>query len=98
NGSLKEIKQKYAQKNVSLNYEGNISFLKNHHIIEKISDYGNTTGITVKDASQIQQLLKLLIENNISIQKFSANDISLQEIFVELAGKEEGEILEAINV
>ncbi len=98
NGSLKEIKQKYSQRNVSLNYSGDISFLNNHNIIEKISDYGNTTGITVKDSSQIQQLLKLLVDNNITVQKFSANEISLQEIFVELAGKEDDILEEALNV
>lgn len=98
NGSLKEIKQKYSQRNVSLNYSGDISFLNNHNIVEKISDYGNTIGITVKDSSQIQQLLKLLIENNISIQKFSANEITLQEIFIELAGKEEDILEEVSNV
>jgi ABC-type uncharacterized transport system ATPase subunit len=27
-----------------------------------------------------------LVENNITVKKFSANEISLQEIFVELAG------------
>jgi ABC-2 type transport system ATP-binding protein len=98
NGSLKDIKQKYAQKNISLNYSGDISFLNNHNIVEKISDYGNTTGITVKDSSQIQSLLKLLVDNNITVQKFSANDISLQEIFVELAGKEEDILEEVSNV
>ncbi len=85
-GSLKEIKTKYAQKNVSLNYEGNISFLKNNPLVESIEDFGNSTGIRVKDSAQIQQLLKLLVENNITVNKFSANDISLHEIFIEAAG------------
>jgi ABC-2 type transport system ATP-binding protein len=98
NGSLNEIKKKYSQKNVSLTYEGNISFLHHNPIIDKISDYGNTTGIRVNDTSQIQQLLKLLVENNIVVKNFSANEISLQEIFVELAGKIDDEILEVKNV
>jgi ABC-2 type transport system ATP-binding protein len=85
-GSLSEIKNKYAQKNVSLNYEGDLSFLTGHSIIEKISDFGNTTGIRVKEANQTQQLLKLLIDNGVTVKKFDANDISLHEIFVELAG------------
>ncbi len=84
-GSLKEIKNKYAQKNVSLNYEGDLSFLNGNPIIEKISDFGNTTGIRVKEAEQIQALLKLLIEKNVTVKKFDANDISLHDIFVELA-------------
>lgn len=98
NGSLTEIKQSYAQKNVSLTYNGDLSFLNSNKMIDKISDYGNTTGIKVKDPAFIQDLLKLLIENNVEVKNFSANEISLQEIFIELAGKEEGEILEVSNV
>lgn len=98
NGSLNDIKKKYSQKNVSLTYDGDISFLQHHPIIDKIFDYGNTTGIKVNDSSQIQQLLKMLVENNIVVKNFSANEISLQEIFVELAGKVDEEILEVKNV
>lgn len=98
NGSLNSLKQKFAQRNISLTYNGNISFLQGNPLIESISDYGNTTGIKVKRSEDIQELLKLLVKNNIEVKNFSANEISLQEIFVELAGKEEGEILEVSNV
>ncbi len=87
-GSLKDIKDQYSQRNISLVHEGDISFLRNNPIIEKIEDFGNSTGIRVKNNSDIQELLKILIENKITIKKFDANDISLHEIFVELAGKE----------
>ncbi len=89
-GALKEIKSKYSQKNVSLTYDGDISFLNGNPIIEKISNYGNTTGIKMKEANQSQELLKMLIDRNVTIKKFDANDISLQEIFIELAGNEAG--------
>ncbi len=89
-GALNEIKSKYAQKNVSLTYDGDISFLQGNPIIEKIADYGNTTGIRLKESSQTQQLLKMLIDRNVTVKKFDANDISLQEIFIELAGHEDG--------
>jgi len=89
-GSLNEIKSKHSQRNVSLTYDGDISFLKSHPIIDKITDYGNTTGIRLKESSQSQQLLKMLIEKNVIVKKFDANDISLQEIFIELAGHEDG--------
>ncbi len=88
NGALSEIKKKYANKNVSINYEGDISFLKNHPIIESIEDFGNTTGIRVKQVEQIQELLGLLVKHNIVINKFIADEISLHEIFVLLAGKD----------
>lgn len=88
NGSLRDIKNNYGQKNVSIAYEGDISFLKDCSIVEKIEDFGNTTGIRVKEPGQSQELLKLLVSNNINIKKFDANDISLHEIFVELAGSD----------
>ncbi len=86
NGELKEIKKKHAKNNISLNHSGDVSFLNKYDFIEKVEDFGNQTGIRVKDASQIQQVLKLLVENNITVNKFNANEISLHEIFVELAG------------
>jgi len=88
-GPLDEIKSKYAKRNVSLTYEGDISFLKGHPIVEKVEDFGNTTGIRLKEANQTQELLKLLIEKNVIIKKFDANDISLHEIFIELVGKDD---------
>ena len=87
-GSLNELKLKYAAKNVSLNYEGDISFLNNHSIVKKISDFGNTTGIELNEASQAKELLKLLVENNVNVKRFDANEISLHEIFVKLAGSD----------
>lgn len=97
-GKLSEIKSRYAQRNVSLNYEGDISFLKGHPIIDKIENYGNTTGIRVKEPEQAQSLLKILVERGIVIKKFDANDISLQEIFIELAGAEGNTSREVRNV
>ena len=78
-------------------YNGDISFLNNNPIIEKISDYGNTTGIKVKDSSQIQELLKLLVDNKVEVKNFNANDISLQEIFIELAGNEEDTVAKEVT-
>lgn len=88
NGALSDIKKKYANRNVSINYEGDISFLRNNPIIESIEDFGNTTGIRVKQVEQIQELLAMLIKHNIVIKKFIADEISLHEIFVLLAGKD----------
>lgn len=89
-GSLSDIKAEYAQRNISLVHEEDISFLKDNPIVEKIEDFGNTTGIRVKEPGHVQQLLKILVEKNITIKKFDANDISLHEIFVQLAGHEFG--------
>ncbi len=86
NGSLSDIKSRYEQRNVSINYLGDVSFLKSNPMIEKIVEYGNSSSIKVREPQQVQQLLKILVDNNIIVTKFAANEISLQEIFVELAG------------
>jgi len=88
NGELDEIKLRYANRNVSINYEGDISFLKDNNIVEHLEDFGNSTGIKVKKTEQVQELLKLLVEHNVIVKKFNANEISLHEIFVSLAEKE----------
>jgi len=85
-GSLSELKKDYSQKNVSLVYEGDISFLENHPIIDKIEDFGRFTGISVHSSNDVQTLLKLLVDNNIIVKRFDANDISLHEIFINLTG------------
>ncbi len=87
-GELKTIKMNYGKRNVSLDYEGDISFLNNHPIIDRIENYGNTTGVKVKNDSDVQKLLTLLVQNNITVNKFIADEISLHEIFVTLAGRE----------
>ncbi len=88
NGKLSELKQKYASRNVSIDYQGDISFLKSHQLVESIENFGNTTGIKLKRDNTDQELLKLLLQNNVAIKKFNVNEISLHEIFVSLAGKE----------
>ncbi len=87
-GELNKIKSEHASKNVSINYEGDISFLEGENFIESIEDFGNSTGIKVKEHDDIQKLLNLLVQNKIIVNKFSADEISLHEIFVSLAGKE----------
>jgi ABC-2 type transport system ATP-binding protein len=87
-GELDEIKKKFANRNVSIDYEGDISFLKGNPIIESMEDFGNTTGIKLTKREKAQELLRLLVEKNIVVKKFNADEISLHEIFVSLAGKE----------
>lgn len=87
-GSLREIKSEFAQRNVTLEAVGDLAFLDQSPIVDKVENFGNSIGIKVKEASQTQDLLKLLIQNNVKVNKFAANEISLHEIFVTLAGKD----------
>jgi len=86
NGSLAGIKDRYSKRNITLVYEGDIGFLQNHPMVESVNDYGNFTGIRVKHEDHVQALLQLLVAHGITIKKFDANDITLQEIFLEIAG------------
>ena len=99
-GSLKDIKAKFGHRNVNLTYDGDISFLHKNPIIESIQDFGNSTGITVKEESQSQKLLRLLLDNKVTVRRFNANDISLHDVFVKLAGDQdsEGMKMEVSNV
>lgn len=86
NGSLSDLKKEYSQKNISLVYEGDISFLDGNEMIEKMEDFGRFTGISVKTPDDVQSLLRLLVSNEVIIKRFDANDISLHEIFINLTG------------
>jgi ABC-2 type transport system ATP-binding protein len=88
-GSLTELKKEYSQKNISLVYEGDISFLENNTMIEKMEDFGRFTGISVKTPQDVQTLLHLLVEKNVIVKRFDANDISLHEIFINLTQDKE---------
>ncbi len=87
NGNLNEIKSDFSKNNVKLIYEGDIFFLENHPMVDHISDFGNSVGISMKSADQSQELLKLLLEHNVKVISFDSNDISLNEIFIKLAGR-----------
>jgi ABC-2 type transport system ATP-binding protein len=91
-GSLNEIKSKFAQRNVTLQAEGDLSFLEQAAFVEKVENFGNSIGIRVKEAPQTQELLKLLVHNNVKVNRFAANEISLHEIFVTVAGKDSNNV------
>ncbi len=61
NGALHDIKKQYSACNISLVYEGDISFLEQDPMVENISDYGNATGISLHHAEDIQKLLVRII-------------------------------------
>lgn len=88
-GALPDIKKRFSQDYISLSFNGDISFLSDHNIIESIENYGNTTGIKLRQDANPQDLLRLLVEKNIKVSRFDANEISLHDIFIKLAGKEE---------
>jgi ABC-2 type transport system ATP-binding protein len=86
NGSVADIKRQYSHGNVSLVHEGDLQFLQGHPLVAAIQDHGRYTGIRLQCAGDSQALLQVLLQHGVVIKKFDANDISLQEIFLQVAG------------
>lgn len=86
NGNLNNIKADFSKNNVKLMHEGDISFLDNHPIVHHVSNFGNSVGISLNSIDKTQELLKSLLEHNVRVISFDANNISLNEIFIDLAG------------
>ncbi len=84
-GNLEEIKKRFSEGKITVIHEGDISFINQLPYVQKVADFGNRTEIKVNDSHHTQDLLKTLVERNVIINKFSANETSLHEIFVELA-------------
>lgn len=95
NGTVADIKRQFSQRNVTLVHEGDLGFLYGHPLVESIHDHGKHTGIRLKRAEDTQALLQLLLAQGIVIKKFDADDISLQEIFLQVAGDRGSDDLEA---
>jgi ABC-2 type transport system ATP-binding protein len=91
NGALNEIKANWAAKNITVDFTGDISFLNNSSLVEQITTNNNSAIIKMKQPDTEQEILKLLINNSVNVHKFIANDISLHEIFVSLAGDNNSE-------
>jgi ABC-2 type transport system ATP-binding protein len=97
-GSLSEIKSRYAKKNIMISCEEDLMFLKDLGIAETIIDNGNEKSIKLKNGEESQELLKVLVQRNIRIKKFATDEISLHEIFIEATGDDNRIIKEGTNV
>ncbi len=92
NGNLKEIKQNFAKGRILLDTDSDLDFLKTSRFVEKIENFGNQFSIKLKNESEHQQFLLELLNNKVNITKFAANEISLHEIFIQLAENETDEV------
>ena len=81
-GPLAEIRNRFSERNVMLHYEGDIRFVKDLPFVTAMQDYGNSCGIEVVSRDDSGALLKELVARGVTVKKFDANDISLQEIFL----------------
>ena len=81
-GKLDEIRQEFGL-SVELRYEGTLPHLDN---ITSISDSGNAAEIVVAKDADTQALLRTLAAQ-VTVKKFEIKQRSMNEIFLEVAGK-----------
>ncbi len=88
-GKLAEIKEKFSKGRVIIEHERSIDFIGEIPFVEDFNSTGFQTEVKLTDETKVNDLLKILIDKEIPIKRFSANDVSLHEIFVTTVGDNE---------
>jgi ABC-2 type transport system ATP-binding protein len=82
-GKLDEIKQKYRDNSVFINYEGNVGMLKGVTEIRQKEDYNE---FFLDEKTTPQDILQQLIDKRVTVTRFEIGTPSLNEIFIRIAG------------
>jgi ABC-2 type transport system ATP-binding protein len=85
-GDLKEVKSRFGKNNVQIQYEGSGDFLQNKGVVGTYNDYGNYVEVRMANGADPQNLLKLAMEHA-RVNRFEVMEPSLEEIFIEVVGK-----------
>ncbi len=86
-GNLNEIKNSYPANRVIINSKEDISKYIKKLKLEIENNVDNNYVIKINDEKDAEELLKLLVSDNISIEKFSIEKPTLNDIFIEKVGK-----------
>lgn len=84
-GKLKDIRLEHKSHAVSVEIEGDGSFINNLTFVKEVLPEGSRLEITLVEDANTQQLLKALVER-VTVQSFEVKVPSLHEIFVNLVG------------
>ena len=87
NGRLDDIRSGYKSDAVSVELEGDTSFIKTLHIVKAMEPVGRRIEISLKDDADPQDLLKALV-GRVKVLVFEVKVPSLHEIFVSLVGRD----------
>src|SRR5689334_7057626 len=85
-GDLKQVKAGYGKNNVQIQYEGDGAFLENNSLVETYNNYGNYVEVRMARGADPQQLLHMVAEKS-RVSRFELMEPSLEEIFIEVVGK-----------
>ncbi|WP_270182424.1 ABC transporter ATP-binding protein [Alkalihalobacillus sp. CinArs1] len=85
NGNLKEIKQSYGKKNLLVNVDFDLAFLKNIPGVLRIKSGVNQSIIQIENEAVSQEVLTELMKNGF-VRHFALEEPSLNDIFIEKVG------------
>jgi ABC-2 type transport system ATP-binding protein len=80
-GSLKEIKGKFGNRYVHVQYRGDSGFVGKLPYVTQVKDFGNEMEIELKDLSYKDKLLARMVDK-LSISAFQITEPSLNNIFI----------------
>jgi ABC-2 type transport system ATP-binding protein len=87
-GDLREVKSRYGRNNVQLEYEGDSKFLEDATLVQSFNNYGKYVEVRLQPGADAQKLLHNAA-SNCRINKFELMEPSLEEIFIDVVGKNE---------
>jgi ABC-2 type transport system ATP-binding protein len=85
-GDLKEVKSRFGRNNVQIAYEGNGDFLAGNELVRSFNNFGNYVEAQMAPGADPQRLLRQVIEH-CRVSRFELMEPSLEEIFIEVVGK-----------
>lgn len=89
-GTLQDLKSRFAGDVALLETNDDVQFLTESEFVERVGRNGNQYSVRLKNREYAHNLLAELLNREIQIQRYAVNDISLHEIFIQVAGNENG--------
>lgn len=87
-GTLQDLKSRFAGDVALLETNDDVQFLTESEFVERVGRNGNQYSVRLKNREYAHNLLAELLNREIQIQRYAVNDISLHEIFIQVAGNE----------
>lgn len=84
NERMTDVKRRYSQSVVSLEAEGNLTFIESLPYVVSAQRVAELWSIQVRTDPDIQELLGELLSRRIVVRKFNAHEMSLHDVFVSL--------------
>ncbi|RCK76511.1 MAG: ABC transporter, ATP-binding protein [Ignavibacteriae bacterium] len=86
-GTLSEVKSKFGQNHIHLEFDGDASFLKDIEVIDNLLLYENYAEFEIKDHQSLEKIIPIILQK-LKIKKYEVVEPSLHSIFLQLVGGE----------